>query len=230
MYQDPYKVLGVSPGASDEEIKKAYRELTKKYHPDLNPGDPYAAEKMNEINAAYDQIKNGGAQQDPYSPGGGQSQTGYGPFGGYGGGGYSGWSSWGGWNGWSGSQSRQSERSEYTAARNYIRNGMYREALNALSGVPSQQRDARWYFLTAAANMYLGNKVSALENAKRAVEMEPDNLEYRRLLEQLRGGGDFYDNYTTTYTTGVSPGNLCMTMCALNFCLGPLCGWRFICC
>ena len=230
MYQDPYKVLGVSPGASDEEIKKAYRELTKKYHPDLNPGDAHAAEKMNEINAAYDQIKNGGAQQDPYSPGGGQSQTGYGPFGGYGGGGYSGWSSWGGWNGWSGSQSRQSERSEYTAARNYIRNGMYREALNALSGVPAQQRDARWYFLTAAANMYLGNKVSALENAKRAVEMEPDNLEYRRLLEQLRGGGDFYDNYTTTYTTGVSPGNLCMTMCALNFCLGPLCGWRFICC
>ena len=222
MYQDPYKVLGVSPGASDE--------LTKKYHPDLNPGDPHAAEKMNEINAAYDQIKNGGAQQDPYSPGGGQSQTGYGPFGGYGGGGYSGWSSWGGWNGWSGSQSRQSERSEYTAARNYIRNGMYREALNALSGVPAQQRDARWYFLTAAANMYLGNKVSALENAKCAVEMEPDNLEYRRLLEQLRGGGDFYDNYTTTYTTGVSPGNLCMTMCALNFCLGPLCGWRFICC
>ena len=52
MYQDPYKVLGVSPGASDEEIKKAYRELTKKYHPDLNPGDPHAAEKMNEITAA----------------------------------------------------------------------------------------------------------------------------------------------------------------------------------
>lgn len=235
MYQDPYKVLGVSPDASDEEIKKAYRELTKKYHPDLNPGDPHAAEKMNEINAAYDQIKNGGAQQNAYGGYGGQSQSGYGPFGsygsgGYGGGGYSGWSSWGGWNTWNGSQNRQTERSEYTAARNYIRNGMYREALNALSGVPVSQRDARWYYLTAAANMYLGNKVSALENAKRAAEMEPDNLEYRRLLEQLRGGGDFYDNYTTTYTTGVSPGNLCMTMCALNFCLGPLCGWRFICC
>ena len=80
MYQDPYKVLGVSPGASDEEVKKAYRELTKKYHPDLNPGDPTAAEKMNEINAAYDQIKNGGAQQQGAYGQAGQYQQGYGGY------------------------------------------------------------------------------------------------------------------------------------------------------
>lgn len=54
MVRDPYKVLGVTPGASDEEIKKAYRTLAKKYHPDLNPGDEVAAERMNEVNAAYD--------------------------------------------------------------------------------------------------------------------------------------------------------------------------------
>lgn len=216
MYQDPYKVLGVSPGASDEEIKKAYRDLTKKYHPDLNPNDPNAAAKMNEINAAYDQIKNGGGQQGPYAQAGQQD--------------YGNWGGWSSWNGWNGTQSRQTERSEYTAARNYIRNGMYREAINALSGVPAAERDGRWYYLTAGANMYMGNKVSALENAKRAVQMEPDNQEYRRLLEQLQGGGDFYDNYTTTYSTGISPGNLCMTMCAMNFCLGPLCGWHFFCC
>ena len=57
--RDPYEVLGLSPGASDEEVKKAYRALAKKYHPDLNPGDKVAEEKMKEINAAYDRIKAG---------------------------------------------------------------------------------------------------------------------------------------------------------------------------
>ena len=58
MIDDPYKVLGVSPDASDEEIKRAYRNLAKKYHPDKNPGDPVAAKKMQQVNAAYEQIKN----------------------------------------------------------------------------------------------------------------------------------------------------------------------------
>ncbi len=76
--EDPYKVLGVSPNASDDEIKRAYRLLAKKYHPDLNPGDQEAAKKMQQVNAAYEQIKN---------PEKAQSNSGYGsydPFGGYG--------------------------------------------------------------------------------------------------------------------------------------------------
>ena len=58
MIDDPYSVLGLTPDATDEEVKRAYRALAKKYHPDMNPGDPHAAEMMNKINAAYDQIKN----------------------------------------------------------------------------------------------------------------------------------------------------------------------------
>ena len=225
MYQDAYQVLGVSPDATDEEIKKAYRELTKKYHPDLNPGDQNAARKMNEINSAYDQIKNGTAQQASYGQSA-RAQQGA-PYAEYGG-----WGNFNGWNAWSnwGSQTQQNERSEYPAAKNYIRNGMYREAVNALSGVPVSERDGKWYYLTAGANMYMGNKVAALENAKKAVAIEPENEEYRRLLEQLQGGGDFYESYSTGYRSGINPSTLCMSMCALNFCLGPLCGTRFICC
>ena len=220
MVQDPYKVLGVSPDASDEEIKKAYRELTKKYHPDRNPDNPAAAEKMNDINAAYDAIKNGTAQQQYAYQGDG---AGYDPYG---------WNPWGGYGAYGYQQSarQQTERSEYTAARSYIRNGMYKEALTALAGVPIPERDGRWYYLSAVANMYQGNKIAALEQAKRAVEIEPDNEEYRRLVQQLQSGGDYYQNYTRTYRGGLGLDRMCLTMCAANLCCGPMCGYRFICC
>ena len=70
MFDDPYQVLGVNPGASDEEIKQAYRRLAKKYHPDRNPGDEEAARQMQRVNAAYEQIQN-------------KDQTGYESFRGY---------------------------------------------------------------------------------------------------------------------------------------------------
>ncbi len=84
MARDPYEVLGVVRGASEDEIKTAYRRLAKKYHPDLNPGDPTAAQRMNEVNQAYDQLKNPSAYQQPSQSGtyggaaygGSSSQTG----------------------------------------------------------------------------------------------------------------------------------------------------------
>lgn len=222
---DPYKVLGISPNASDEEVKKAYRSLTKKYHPDLNQNDPNAEKKYAEINAAYDMITKGttnsnygGYQQQSY---GGSYGTNYGY-------GWGGWSNWGEWK--EPYRESKTERSEYTAAKNFIRNGMYKEAINALSGIPQGERDGKWYYLMAGANMYMGNKVSALENAKKACSLDPDNEDYRRLLEQLQSGRNFYDNYTIRYNQGLDPSRLCLTLCALNACLGPFCGANVICC
>lgn len=241
MVQDPYKVLGVSRDASEEEIKKAYRELSKKYHPDLNPGDASAAKRMSDINAAYDQIQKGetgpsyGGSYGSGSSGNGGSYGSYGRYGSSGGyGSYGGFgfddffSGFGGNTYGSGRYGSQNqERGEYQAARTYIRNGMYKEALNALSGVEINERDARWYYLYAMANYKSGNRVAALEAAKRACEIEPDNEEYQKLLRSIQNGSSYYDDYTVRYNAS-SPfagvrGNLC-TYGAAAICLSSLCG------
>lgn len=102
MIEDPYKVLGINRDASDDEIKQAYRRLAKQYHPDRNPGDAEAAKKMQQINAAYEQIKN----PEKTQPNAGNYQSGY-------------------------SQEPQGDAYQ-RSAYNYIRYGRYREALNVL--------------------------------------------------------------------------------------------------
>ncbi len=223
MIGDPYKVLGVSPGASDEEIKAAYRRLAKKYHPDLNPGDARAAERMNEINAAYDQIKNPQPHNDYGAYGGAGS---YNSYGGTYGGGY-------GYGGYQGQQ--QAERNEIKAARSYIRSRHFAEAINALSGVPPAERNGEWYYLNAIANYNMGNRVAALNHAQRACGMEPGNMIYRQLLEQIQSGAQAYEAYGDGFgfrRVNVGGGNICMSLCLANL-LCNLCGggfWRFLWC
>ena len=215
MFDDPYKVLGVSPDASDEEIKRAYRRLAKKYHPDLNPGDKVAAQKMQEVNAAYEQIKDpdkfrqqqtsggyGGGYYDPF--GGYRQQQSYGSAG-------------------QGDQYQQ-------AAQQYIRFRRYREALNALQN--SSERNARWYYLSALANDGLGNQVTALEHIRRAVSMEPDNQEYLQTLNFMENGGAAYRQQANTFRGFTFGGDPCTNLCLCYLFNIFCCGGRgfFLCC
>ena len=220
MIDDPYKVLGVSPDASDEDIKRAYRRLAKKYHPDLNPGDQEAARKMQEVNAAYEQIKNPEKFQQQQQTGG--NNGGYGSYGG----GY--------YDPFGGYRQQQSYGSQtgdqyQQAAYQYIRFGRYQEALNALQS--SAERNARWYYLSALANDGLGNQVTALEHIRRAVSMDPDNPEYLHALNQIENGGAAYRRQAGNFR-GFSMGfdpctNLCLCYLANIFCCG---GRGMFCC
>ena len=102
--------------------------------------------------------------------------------------------------------------------------------MTALSGVPVGERDGRWFYLSGVAKMYQGNKIAAMEDARRAVAMDPDCEEYQNLLRQLETGGDFYRSYNTAYQSGLRMDRICMALCLSQFCLGPLCGGRILCC
>lgn len=212
MIEDPYKVLGVSPDASDEEIKRAYRALAKKYHPDLNPGDQEAARKMQEVNAAYEQIKN------PEKA----TQSGQNPYGGY-------YDPFGGYRQQTGSRS-DAEDPYLRSAAQYIQFGRYQEALNTLENATA--RTARWYYLSALANDGLGNQVMALEHIRRAVSMEPDNPEYLFALSRMENGGRAYRQQAGNFRGFAMGGDPCTNLCLCYLMNMLCCGGRgmFCCC
>lgn len=239
MSSNPYHVLGVDPSASDDEIKKAYRKLSRKYHPDANINNPNQAQaeaKFKEVQAAYTQIMkmreqgqnyqsnygscnhsgsnpyNSSSYSDSYTSGnGGYDGYGYGNTG-YGSFGYGGFGS-------GGQQSRYNYTSEEAlqmqAAANYINSQHFQEALTVLNNMT--KRTSQWYYYSAIANMGIGNNVHALEHIKRAVDMEPDNMQYRMLLQRLQYSGQWYQQKGQQYSSPFSMnGHWCMKMICLN--------------
>lgn len=171
---DPYRVLGVSRDASMDDIKKAYRKLSRQYHPDANINNPnreQAEEKFKHIQEAYNQIV---TQRE-------RGQFGYdNPF-----------------SDDMGSTAGGEEDLKMRAAVNYLNNQYYREALNVLNEVLN--RGADWYYMHAVALSGIGNKAQALADAERAVGLDPNNIRYRMFLNQLQSGGQWYQSMGEQY-------------------------------
>ena len=209
---NPYDVLGVPYGASEDEVKKAYRKLSRIYHPDANVNNPnkaQAEEKFKQVQQAYQQIMK--EKEQGYSSGSWQE---YGPFGGFG-------------------QNTQSSYSEtdvkMQAVRNFINSRHFREASRLLSEI--SERNARWFYYSALANAGLGNNVTAKEHARMASSMEPDNLQYRQLISQMENGNTWYRGMGEVYGSPVDlGGDWCTRICIANLLCNCLCGGRFIMC
>ncbi len=208
--RDPYSVLGISQNASDEEIKKAYRNLSRKYHPDANINNPnkdHAEAMFKEVQQAYQQIM----QEREYQTSGKGN----------------GFNS----NYWQtdSQTSNNEENLHMKAAANFINSRHYREALNLLNSI--QEHDARWYYYSALANSGLGNNVMALQHAQEALRLEPGNFQYQLLVNRLESGGSWYQQQQGPYQTVFYGGSdWCTKLCIANLLCNLCCGGGGMCC
>ena len=172
--KDPYSVLGISSDVSDEEVKNAYRNLARKYHPDNygddNPLKDLANEKMQEVNAAYDEIQK-------MRQGSSGNYTGNGTY-------YQSYSGTG------------SSSGIYYEARKNINSKKFADAEKILEGVPAGERIAEWHYLTSVLLMRRNRVNDAMRELEIACSMEPGNLEYQKAKEMFntsaRGYGSTY--------------------------------------
>ncbi len=208
---DPYKVLGISPSASDAEVKKAYRELAKKYHPDKYADSPLAelaSEKMKEVNEAYEKILN-----DRKNGVSGSSTSGSG----YGSSGYSD-------AGASSYANTYGSDSVYQQIRRMINEGNFGQAENALSGIPSDSRNAEWYYLMGVVYYRKGFLEDAYNYFQTACRMDPSNVEYKSMFSRIQqqrstGSGSGFNASGAASQAACD----CCDICACLMCSDCLC-------
>ncbi len=196
--KDPYSILGVGRDATDEEVKNAYRDLARRYHPDNyddgNPLKDLAKEKMQEINAAYDEIQR--SRPRTSSSGSGGSSSG----------------------------GSSSSDSIYSTVRQKINERKYHEAEALLNTVSEYDRVADWHFLIAICYMQRGKSADAMRELELACTMDPSNLEYQRAKEMFnttggRYGSTYYGNQGRPYRSSTDQAcDCCMNLICLDCC------------
>ncbi len=197
--KNPYEVLGVSENATDEEIKTAYRNLAKKYHPDNYTDSPLAdlaEEKMKEINEAYDRICD-------MRRNGSRSSSSTGSYG----------------------SSSSYNRTSYPDVRQYIMNGRLDDAMELLNGVPEGNRNAEWYFLMGMVFSRKGWNDQAYNYFQRAYQMDPGNQEYQAAFNSMNARRTYNNpGYNTSDNMGCSACDICSGIlcanCLCNCCRG----------
>ena len=211
--KDPYQVLGIPPSSTDEEVKEAYRNLARKYHPDNysadNPLADLATEKMKEINEAYDAIKE--ERINAKVNGGNNARTGAGS------------------SDRTGGDPNDPHYAAYCEARRYLNSRRAAAADGILSRIPENERSAEWHFLKSVVLMHRGWMNDAMRELETACEMDPDNREYQQAKEMFNRSAS---GYGSTYynegayrreSAGCCDADFCTTLCLANL-LCNLCG------
>lgn len=203
--RDPYEVLGVSKNATDDEIKNAYRELARKYHPDNytdNPLSDLASEKMKEINEAYDAIVNSRRHGSSKKSSSGAYNNAY------------------------------SGGTNFPEVRSLINQGRLEQAQEILDGVQPQNRDAEWYFLNGTVLYRRGWFDQAYTSFATAVRMNPQNPEYRNAMNNAqRQSGAQYNPYRSYGTTGgCNTCDVCNSLICADCCCECMGGDLIPCC
>ncbi len=202
MNRDPYEVLGISPTATDDEVKTAYRAMARKYHPDNyanNPLSDLAEEKMQEINDAYDAIvrmrKNGGSRTTGTA---GSYNSGY------------------------------TGATRHNDIRQMIAQNRINDAEMLLDGIPSHARDAEWFFLKGSVLYKKGWLEEAFTHFQTACRMDPANMEYRQAFNQIntyRQTGGY-----RTAGGGMDACDVCQTLWCADCCCECMGGDLIRCC